>query len=220
MYHYIREGNKDLPYFRYLHLDDFRKQLDYFGSKYNFITKEAFIECIKTKTPIENGIILTFDDGLKDHKLIAQELFDRNLWGIFYIATNPHHTNKMLDVHRTHVLIGSHGGQVILEYLLQNIKNEMLSHNHVNEFHSITYARQQNDEATQKCKRILNYLISYDVRSFILDKMMEELIGDEDALTRSFYLDPDDLIKMKNQGMVIGSHSVSHPVFSKLTESE
>ena len=30
MYHYIRPGVKDLPYFRYLALDDFRRQLDYF----------------------------------------------------------------------------------------------------------------------------------------------------------------------------------------------
>lgn len=220
MYHYIREENQNLPYFRYLHIDDFRKQLDYFGRKFKFITKDEFVQTIHTGNPIENGIILTFDDGLKDHKLVAQELFSRDLWGIFYVATSPYHTNKLLDVHRTHMLIGSCGGEAILEYLLTNINDDMLSHNHVGEFHSLTYVRQQNDEATQKCKRILNYLISYDLRSSILEKMMVEFLGNEPEISKSFYLCCDDLMHMKEQGMVIGSHSVSHPVFSKLSEKE
>ena len=34
------------------------------------------------------------------------------------------------------------------------------------------------------------------------------------------YLNTDQIISMKNQGHEIGSHSVSHPVFSKLNYSE
>ena len=31
MYHYVREAAERLPYFRYLHIDDFAQQLDWFA---------------------------------------------------------------------------------------------------------------------------------------------------------------------------------------------
>ena len=33
MYHYIKSFNKALPYFSFLHLDDFKKQINYLEKK-------------------------------------------------------------------------------------------------------------------------------------------------------------------------------------------
>lgn len=220
MYHYIREGSEDLPYFRYLHIDDFRAQLDELSSQHNFVTKEQFISALETGQPIEDGIILTFDDGLKDHFTASQELARRGMWGVFYVATGPYHTKQLLDVHRIHMLIGAYGGTKILKYLKKNLDDTMLSHDHVKEFQTLTYARQHNDEATAQCKRILNYFISYDVRAKLLTRMMKEFFEDEAAVFRDFYLQQEDMKSMQDAGMLFGSHSVSHPVFSKLEKDE
>ena len=40
MYHYVREFNKNLPNFRFLHINDFKKQLDFFEKKYGFVSKD------------------------------------------------------------------------------------------------------------------------------------------------------------------------------------
>ena len=40
MYHYVREFSPDVPFLRFLHFDDFRRQLDAFQSCYAFPTRE------------------------------------------------------------------------------------------------------------------------------------------------------------------------------------
>jgi len=59
-----------------------------------------------------SGVILTFDDGLRDHyKYVFPKLKEHNLWGIFYISTAPFHNKKLIDVHRIHMLVGKYGGR-------------------------------------------------------------------------------------------------------------
>lgn len=220
MYHYVREGSEDLPFFRYLHFEDFKRQLDYFSKNYLLITKEQFTHSVSTGAVIENSLVLTFDDGLKDHIDVTRELVKRGLWGIFYIPTYPLISGEILDVHKIHLLIGALGGQKIFEVLINHIDDAMLSHSHVEDFRNLTYGRQNNDESTQQAKRILNYFISYDARTKILTKMMQELLGNKADLYDNFYVSHNDLKQMNDAGMMIGSHSVSHPVFSKIDPAE
>ena len=92
MYHYIQEFNKDLPFFSFLHINDFKKQLDYFQSKYYFPSYNEFKKYLNNEIDLsENSIVLTFDDGLKCHyEYVLPELKKRNLWGIFYITAAPY----------------------------------------------------------------------------------------------------------------------------------
>jgi len=91
MYHYVRKHSKEFPYFKYLHIKDFKKQLDYFEQKFGFVKKDDFINAFNIKNnKMPQGVVLTFDDGLKDHyKYVLPELLKRNLWGIFYINYRP-----------------------------------------------------------------------------------------------------------------------------------
>ena len=63
MYHYIKGFNKSLPYFNFLHFDDFKKQINYLEKKNLFfkIGDDLYKDYNKNK------ILLTFDDGLKEH---------------------------------------------------------------------------------------------------------------------------------------------------------
>ena len=38
-YHYVRPADPDLPFFRYLHLEDFRAQLDFFRRRYRMVSR-------------------------------------------------------------------------------------------------------------------------------------------------------------------------------------
>ncbi|EAH9308004.1 polysaccharide deacetylase, partial [Campylobacter jejuni] len=42
MYHYVRESLKQLPNFRYLHIENFKKQLDFFEKEFGFVTYDEF----------------------------------------------------------------------------------------------------------------------------------------------------------------------------------
>lgn len=218
MYHYIRPVPDGLPFFRYLHIDNFRRQLDWFAARWPFPSRDAFFAAAAAGKACE-GVVLTFDDAMSDHyEHVLPELRRRGLWGIFYVPTAPYETGKLLDVHRIHLLLGSLGGARAMALLRELVHDDMLSHRHVEEFRTKTYAGQDNNAATNLFKRTLNYFISYDHRETVLDRLMAAWLDGrpEAELVERFYVRPEQLRRMRDAGMEIGSHGVNHFVMSKL----
>jgi len=217
MYHYVRPHNPDFPFFNNLDIEDFRKQLDYFERTFGFVSKESFLESFTTGK-IPKGVVLTFDDGLKCHfDYVYAELKKRNLWGIFYVSTQPYTENKFIDVHRTHVLLGKFGGKVVYEHLKELLREDNIDQTKKSEFEKFTYQTQVNDNYTLMVKRLLNYFISYDHRELLISKLMGKLVPKQQEIFSDFYLTPGEIKQMHDSGMLIGSHTVAHPVMSRLT---
>ena len=86
------------------------------------------------------------------------------------------------------------------------------------EFHTETYQNQNNTESVSTVKRILNYFISYEYREEVLNTLCKQFPA-ADLNPDAFYIHPDELKKMQDAGMILGSHSISHRVFSKLSQS-
>ena len=216
MYHYVRPEPVDMPFFRYLHIEDFKRQLDWLDKNYGFISRADFDQALETGEP-EPGVILTFDDGVCDHyDHVFPELKRRGLWGVFYVPTGVYQTPQLLDVHRIHLLIGRHGGVDSMGALQEIVQDHMLIDKDNAAFRSNTYRFQDNDDATNEVKRALNYYISYEHRSSVVAEIATALNGHKDNGLDGFYLTVEQLQEMNRGGMIIGSHSVSHPVFSKL----
>jgi len=216
MYHYVRRDDPELPYFRHLHVEDFAKQLEYFGNEFGFVGKAEFRAALTSHVPAD-GVVLTFDDGFKDHhRDVLPLLTKRGLWGIFYVVTSPYRTGRLIDVHRIHMLIGKYGGETIAKAMQRIVDRNMLSHEHVKEFHTETYDKQNNDSSTNYVKRVLNYFIDYKHRRHVIDRLMCVFFPNEDELIADFYMTDRELLEMHANGMVLGSHTVNHPVLSKL----
>ena len=89
MYHYVRPSAEGLPYFPYLNLTDFERQLDYFDRLYGFVSRDAFVRWVEGG-PAPSGVLLTFDDGLRDHsEFVLPSLRARGLFGLFYVSSGP-----------------------------------------------------------------------------------------------------------------------------------
>ena len=87
-YHYVRPDTLGLPHFRYLHIDDFRQQLDRFVANDDLVEREVFFRALESGAAPARGCVLTFDDGFKDHfDFVLPALEARGLWGIFYVPT-------------------------------------------------------------------------------------------------------------------------------------
>jgi len=217
MYHYVQKDDPLLPNFNHLDVEDFKLQLDYFSSNFGFVSKDCFLESLTTGEPV-NGVILTFDDGLKCHfRDVFPILKERGLWGLFYIPTGVFHSQKVLDVHRIHVLLGGGDSSVILNELMGLIKPHQLIDQEREDFTTKTYTFQKNDDATALIKRILNYYISYEYREHVLDQLCSKFVDPELLKVETFYATKEEILAMEEEGMIIGSHTVNHPVLSKLT---
>lgn len=213
MYHYIRKPSEEYPFFKFLHINDFKKQLDYFQEKYTILHPSVLVD-----KQLQSGVILTFDDGVKDHfNFVLPELMKRKISGIFYISTGMYANKKLLDVHRLHILLGKFGGEFIYKQIMACINQSMLVDAHIEEFKTLTYTSQKNDAFTVLVKRMMNYFIGYQYREAVMDILMKDLIADEEKLCKQFYLSENDIKQMHSAGMIIGSHTAQHKVMSKLS---
>lgn len=222
MYHYVRRFDPRYPFFRFLNFEHFKKQLDYFSASFGIATRDEWEAFIDEPGHGAGGsqkagkVVLTFDDAMRCHSdYVVGELERRGLWGIFYIPTMPYSGGGVLDVHRIHLLTGAIDGKVLYRELMQIIREEMIPDSKREDFRQLTYARQSNYEGVAEFKRLLNYFIDYEYRS--------EVISDIAARVgyrfpgRGFYIREESLRDMAAAGHVIGSHTMHHPVMSKLS---
>ena len=153
MYHYIRNKNKLFPNYNILKKKDYVNQIKKF-SKFGLIHshKELFISSDK--------FLPTFDDGFKDHIFAAEILKKYNAIGIFFIPTSPIKNNLMLDVHKTHLILGkvksSEALNELEKYLYKNKitkfynKKEML-------IYKSEYYEYVEEVDKKQFKKIMNY---------------------------------------------------------------
>ncbi|MDA9742882.1 polysaccharide deacetylase family protein [Pelagibacteraceae bacterium] len=220
MYHYIRPNSSQYPFFNNLTIEQFKSQLDYFEKNYNFISKQDFIEIINNKKKINKSIVLTFDDGLKDHiKYVLPELNKRNLWGIFYIPTKIFFYKKLLNVHRIHFLKGKYGSELILKKTLSIINKDMLDKVFFKKFNNKIYTSKKYNDSEKKLRQLFNYQLSYNHVDNILDSLCNDLI-DEKKLHKNTYLNLNDLKKIHKSRSIIGVHTHAHRVLSRLNYNE
>jgi len=220
MYHYVRREPPGLPFFRYLHVDDFKRQLDWLQQRFPFPGWDE-VRAARSAGSVPDGVVLTFDDGFMDHhEHVMPELLSRGLWGIFYIPTSPLASGKILDVHRIQLLLGRLGGVAAMDALENMIDDSMIPDQKRADFRKLTYPRQDNDEATVRFKRILNYYISYDHRGRVMDSLFDAVFGQKFRNASSLYMDENQIRDLAYNGMVIGSHGVNHLVFSKLSSPD
>ena len=221
MYHYIREKSHDLPFFRYLDIKNLRKQLDYFENEYGFINFDEWNRYLRdgTTPTSKDKVLLTFDDAVNDHyNYVYKELKKRNLWGIFYVPTAPYTERRILDVHLIHLLCGSIEGAKLYKYCRGIISENLVSADKIEEFGKYIYNLQESYEGVTEFKWILNYFLNDVTRKEILDDIVDYFAFD--YCLENFYCSEKQLAEMAQNGMIIGSHTVSHPVMSKLTVSE
>lgn len=221
MYHYVRPDDSNFPFFNNLNIDTFRRQLDFFDKEYGFLSKDRYINSIKEGRDVE-GVVLTFDDGFRDHyQYVLPELKKRELWGIFYITTGIYEKQEksLLDVHRVHFLKGKYGAKKILEELNYLISDKMINKKNVAKFKKNIYLSDSYNNEEKRLKELLNYSIKYQYRREILDKLMLEFF-DEEEMYDEVYLRQEEVASLAKYGNIVGSHTHSHKVLSRLTYEE
>src|SRR6056297_747833 len=217
MYHYVREYDAARPYFRFLDIANFRRQLDMFAREHGFVTRaewEAFVT--RGKMPETPGkVVLTFDDAMACHYThVFPELRARGLWGLFYVSSQPYTAGRMLDVHKVHLLCGTVEGTRLHARARALIDETMIPHARRAAFRQATYATQTNAPGVTDAKRLLNYFIDETRRGDVIDALGAEFGLSFDC--DSFYVTPEQLGEMADGGMMIDAHTASHPVMSTL----
>ena len=217
MYHYVRSYSDLFPNIRFLDVSNFVRQLDYFAAEFGFVDRESWARAALEggQDSLQPGVVLTFDDAMSCHyDFVFRVLRERGLWGIFYVPTGPYTSGKMLDVHRIHLLCGRFDGEKLLDACLNLVGEDMVPFKKREEFRENTYQKQHNAAGVSQFKRIMNYFLDERRKAEVIDELSRHF-GFTDY-HQSFYVSVENLGRMAKEGMIIGSHTVTHPVMSKL----
>lgn len=222
MYHYVRRPSAEMPCLRFLNVDHFKKQLDYFEDEFGFVAQEDFMKALESKADTKaRGVLLTFDDGFRDHiEFVLPELKRRGLWGFFFISTGHYQSKKLLAVHRIHYLLSRVDASELVLKIEARLTPEMRVQSELQKFRGVTYLMQTNPDHVALIKRLLNYYLTSEQRDEILDGLFEEFAVDEENLHSKYYLNPDEIRKLETEGMIVGSHTATHRLLSSLSLSE
>lgn len=217
-YHYVRLDESDPPYgYYYLDRRDFRTQLEHFANEYTVLDKEKFLETVRgNRTPAVDDLVLTFDDGLRDHaEHVLPELEAMDMWGAFYVPAGPYLHDTVLDVHRIHTLLGAAGGSAVAKELDALVDESMLSGSDREQFEGVVYGPQENTDDVERTKSVLNYYLADEHRTTVLDSLERNILGRQ-LDPGDIYMSTDQLRELRKAGMLLGSHTVTHRVMSTL----
>jgi peptidoglycan/xylan/chitin deacetylase (PgdA/CDA1 family) len=216
MYHYVRPLEDSA--LRYLEIGHFQKQIDSLQEKYGLVTRSQWDKFRETgRKP--SGALLTFDDGLKDHyKFVLPILFDRDIFAIFYICTNPLQ-NLALPVHLTHYLLANNDAQIIWNELNKGLP--MGLDGVFDDTSQLAYVGRDHTHLEKELKRLINYATE-DVgqKDLVFDVFAQLTNLTHGKFIEKWYMNEAEILEITSKGFEIGSHTCSHRLMSRLNDNE
>ena len=195
--------------------------------KFSFITSEKVLGLNGAGVTEKNPIWLTFDDGYKDCiDYVLPGLLSVDARATFYVPTEAIFERKLLDVNKIHILLSSPKTPSQIVNISSEVFNELDCGSHVNEsFHDLFLkfgvANLWNDAETEFLKKLLQKVLPANLRKELLSKVFVQVISrSESSWVDEFYLSPDDVRRLNECGMEVGSHGHSHVWLEDLSADE
>lgn len=223
MYHYVREiKNSKYPKIKGLELDGFKRQLDYLENHYDIIRAEDLINYVVSGKQLpDHPCYLTFDDGYKDHlDYVLPELLKRKLQGSFFPPVKPVTERQMLDVNSIHFILASSTDDAQLVNELNQLCLDSAIHASELDEYWNTYASANRFDTKEVIyfKRMLQHVLPEQLRHNITALLFQKYVDkNEKNFANELYLSRDDLKKLIDCGMYVGSHGYSHCWLNKVS---
>jgi len=227
VYHYVREIKNSQYKIKGMEVEDFEKQIKLFKKKYVPIGIRDIVEAINDNKKIsENSILLTFDDGLKDHfQNVFPLLKENNIEGLFFPSSKPIIEKMVLDVHKIQFILAHIDSveKIILEIKkhLDYFKNEYEIYSFNEYYRKYAIKNRFDSKEIMFIKKLLQKGLPRELRSKIVDILFKKFVtNNEEKFSKNLYLSIDEIRQMKQSGMNFGSHSYSHYWMGTLSEKE
>jgi peptidoglycan/xylan/chitin deacetylase (PgdA/CDA1 family) len=183
----------------------FEKDLDVLLKHYEPVSIEDIHEHITlNKSLPRNAFSLSFDDGLTEFKEVAWPILKRKGIPVALFVNSGFVDNK--------ALFFRFKASILIDFIQNNSGKEIIKK--ANELFSSMVDLVSDLESFVRG-------IKYGQRSFLDDLALYFDINFEEYLKDAKpYLSSSDLMDLKAQGVHIGAHSVSHPLFNELSEAD
>ena len=225
MYHYVRNiQNSKYPNLKGLEFSDFKKQVLYFKKNFNILSNSDFIEVINSKKiPKKKSILLTFDDGYRDHydyvfPFLKKQKISANLYPPILCIKNK----LVLDVNKIHFILEKESDRKkILELIFFYIKKIIKKKPSQLNIEKINLISRYDDKETVLIKRLLQYHLPATHRGKIVNKVFEEIVNkSEKQFSKILYMNENNIKELYQNNFTIGSHGYEHNWWGKISNKK
>ncbi len=224
-YHYVREIKKSkYPNLKGLEFSDFKKQIEFFEKNFNIISHNDFIEIMVTKKiPKKKSIMLTFDDGYKDHfKYVYPYLKKRKILGNFYPPVMCIKNKRVLDVNKIHFILEKEKNRdKILNLIIYYTKKYSGIDLNNARLNKIDTKNRFDDKKTIIIKRLLQNYLPIKLRKRIVNRIFEKIVNlSEEEFSKKLYMNEKNVKELYKNKFTIGSHGYDHFWWGKISKDE
>ncbi|MBP9820433.1 polysaccharide deacetylase family protein [Candidatus Woesebacteria bacterium] len=228
MYHYVRDVlQSSYPNIKALALDEFYQQLDYIGKHYTVVRMEDVLLATEKKFVLpKNALLLTFDDGYRDHyQTVFPELKKRGWQGSFFPTALTLFERRVLNVNKIQFVVSvCNSAKELVRLLLEKMDKARQEYQLLSDEEYFAQHAQSGryDEAEiMFFKRMLQHVLPSKLRSKITDELFREFVSDDETnFSEQLYLSISELIEMRKAGMFVGGHGYNHIFLSALSPKQ
>ena len=225
MYHYVREIKKSkYPNLKGLEFNQFKNQIKYFKKNFNILSNDTFVEILNSKKiPKRKSVLLTFDDGYRDHyKFVYPYLKRKKILANFYPPIMCLKNKKVLDVNKIHFILEKEQDRdKILKLIFLFTKKFLNKDSDSLDLNKINTKSRYDDKKTILIKRLLQNHLPLPQREKITNKIFETILNiDEEQFSKKLYMNKDNIKELYKDNFSIGSHGYNHFWWGKIKKSD
>jgi peptidoglycan/xylan/chitin deacetylase (PgdA/CDA1 family) len=221
-YHFVRASRSGRFTLRaHERCERFDAQLARLRERYTFLRCRDLFE----RSDSSDGVLITFDDGARDVLEVALPLLRRHgATATAFVCSRPHLEGRLLQIQKVEYLMSVLGLERFRRAFQEELERRFPSEI---ERESLAFAGdyrfyRYDPEPIRRFKLDLNYQLPYAVVEPVLDVLFEGVFGpgSEADAVRETYMSVDDLKRLADAGVEIGSHTHSHRVLPRLDFAE
>jgi len=222
MYHYVRPiRDSKYPQIKGLELEKFKHQLDYLEKNFQVIKAEDLLQFAsgEERELPSNACLLTFDDGYKDHiDYVFPELIRRKIQGSFFPPVKSVVERKMLDVNFIHFILATCSDYQLLVRELHELCLEFgITNDELAKYQKLYFLPSRFDiKEVAYFKTMLQHVLSQNFRGKAIETLFRKYVKREpEEIAEILYMNTDDIERLLESGMYVGSHGYSHGWLNK-----
>ncbi len=228
MYHFVRDlAHSKYPEIKGLSTEEFRGQVEYVRRHFTPIGVADLLSALRTPDGAlpPRAILLTFDDGYRDHfDTVLPILAENDLSGCFFAPAKAVTEHEVLDVNKIHFILAAQPDKArILASLfseLDDARGEFDLRTREEYEQQLAHAGRYDPADVILIKRLLQRELPLTLRARITDALFREWVTDDEAaFSEELYMSVADLREMREAGMWIGSHGYDHFWLDSLDET-
>jgi len=225
MYHYVRNIKKSkYPNLKGLEFSDFRKQIFYLKKNFNILSNNQFIEILNSrKIPKKKSILLTFDDGYRDHfEYVFPFLKKQDVSAVFYPPIMCVRNKAVLDVNKIHFILAKEENRdKILDLIFLYVKKILNKNPQQIGIEKINLLSRYDDKKTILIKILLQHHLPLPYRKKIVDKIFKHIVNySEEEFSKILYMNKNNIQELYKNNFSIGSHGYNHYWWEKINKNE